>query len=131
MEPEIDYVPDPDLDIAIADGEALREALTEGPNSGRRERADQLRLVYARRKRPGHKWPAPRRAGTAAFAVFSGRSVSPMRHDGDDILVPRVPASYLRPVMTYASARSVRQSVSTWPLRMVFAGKHDNSISAG
>ena len=31
MEPEIDYVPDPDLDIAIADGEALREALTEGP----------------------------------------------------------------------------------------------------
>jgi len=31
MEPEIDYVPDPELDIAIADGEALREALTEGP----------------------------------------------------------------------------------------------------
>jgi len=31
MESEIDYVPDPELDIAIADGEALREALTEGP----------------------------------------------------------------------------------------------------
>lgn len=31
MEPEIDYVPDPELDLAIADGEALREALTEGP----------------------------------------------------------------------------------------------------
>ena len=31
IEPGIDYVPDPDLDIAIADGEALREALTEGP----------------------------------------------------------------------------------------------------
>ena len=34
-------------------------------------------------------------------------------------------------VMTYASARSVRQSVSTWPRRMVFAGRHDNSTSAG
>ena len=31
MEPEIDYVPDPELDLAIADGQALREALTEGP----------------------------------------------------------------------------------------------------
>ena len=31
MEPEIDYVPDPDLDAAIADGEALKKALTEGP----------------------------------------------------------------------------------------------------
>jgi rubredoxin len=30
-EPEIDYVPDPELDLAIADAEALREALTEGP----------------------------------------------------------------------------------------------------
>ena len=31
MEPEIDYVPDPELDLAIADGEALMCALTEGP----------------------------------------------------------------------------------------------------
>jgi len=31
MEPEIDYVPDPELDFAIADAEALWEALTEGP----------------------------------------------------------------------------------------------------
>ena len=31
MEPEVDYVPDPELDLAIADAEALREALTEGP----------------------------------------------------------------------------------------------------
>ena len=31
MEPEIDYVPDPELDLAIADGEALMAALTEGP----------------------------------------------------------------------------------------------------
>ena len=31
MEPEIDYVPDPDLDFAIADAKALWEALTEGP----------------------------------------------------------------------------------------------------
>ena len=31
MEPEIDYVPDPELDLAIADGEALMHALTEGP----------------------------------------------------------------------------------------------------
>ena len=31
MEPEIDYVPDPLLDFAIADAEALWEALTEGP----------------------------------------------------------------------------------------------------
>jgi hypothetical protein len=31
VEPEIDYVPDPELDLAIADAEALREALTEGP----------------------------------------------------------------------------------------------------
>jgi hypothetical protein len=31
-EPEIDYVPDPDLDAAIAEGEALKEALTKGPN---------------------------------------------------------------------------------------------------
>jgi rubredoxin len=30
-EPEIDYVPDPDLDLAITDAEALREALTDGP----------------------------------------------------------------------------------------------------
>ena len=30
MEPEIDYVPDPELDLAISDSEALREALTEG-----------------------------------------------------------------------------------------------------
>ena len=30
-EPQIDYVPDPELDLAIADAEALREALTEGP----------------------------------------------------------------------------------------------------
>ena len=31
MDPEIDYVPDSELDLAIADGEALREALTKGP----------------------------------------------------------------------------------------------------
>jgi hypothetical protein len=31
MEPEIDYVPDPELDLAIADGEALMCSLTEGP----------------------------------------------------------------------------------------------------
>ena len=31
VEPEIDYVPDPELDLAIADGEALMLALTEGP----------------------------------------------------------------------------------------------------
>jgi hypothetical protein len=31
MEPEVDYVPDPVLDLAIADGEALMEALTDGP----------------------------------------------------------------------------------------------------
>ena len=30
-EPEIDYVPDPDLELMIADAEALRSALTEGP----------------------------------------------------------------------------------------------------
>jgi hypothetical protein len=30
-ESETDYVPDPELDLAIADAEALREALTEGP----------------------------------------------------------------------------------------------------
>ena len=31
MEAEIDYVPDPDLELMIADAEALRAALTEGP----------------------------------------------------------------------------------------------------
>ena len=31
MEPEIDYVPDPDLELMIADAEALRTALAEGP----------------------------------------------------------------------------------------------------
>ena len=31
MEPEIDYAPDPDLELMIADAEALRAALTEGP----------------------------------------------------------------------------------------------------
>jgi len=31
MEPEIDYVPDPELDIAIADGAALMQALTGLP----------------------------------------------------------------------------------------------------
>ena len=31
IDPEIDYVPDPELDLAIADGEALMHALTEGP----------------------------------------------------------------------------------------------------
>ena len=31
MEPEIDYVPDPELDLAIADGAALMQALTELP----------------------------------------------------------------------------------------------------
>lgn len=31
MEPEIDYVPDPEIDLMIADAEALRAALTEGP----------------------------------------------------------------------------------------------------
>ena len=31
LEPEIDCVPDPVLDLAIADGEALMLALTEGP----------------------------------------------------------------------------------------------------
>jgi len=30
-EPETDYVPDPELDFAIADAEALRAALTSGP----------------------------------------------------------------------------------------------------
>jgi hypothetical protein len=32
IEPEIDYVPDPELDFAIADGEELMHALTEGPS---------------------------------------------------------------------------------------------------
>ena len=31
MEPEVDYVPDPDLELMIADAEALRASLTEGP----------------------------------------------------------------------------------------------------
>ena len=31
MEPEIDYVPDPDFELMIADAEALKAALTEGP----------------------------------------------------------------------------------------------------
>lgn len=31
MEPEIDYVSDPELDLAIADGAALMQALTELP----------------------------------------------------------------------------------------------------
>ena len=31
VEQEIDYVPDPELDLVIADGEALMHALTEGP----------------------------------------------------------------------------------------------------
>jgi len=31
MEPEIDYVSDPDLALMMADAEALRAALTEGP----------------------------------------------------------------------------------------------------
>ena len=31
MEPETDYVPDPDLELMIADAEALRTALREGP----------------------------------------------------------------------------------------------------
>jgi hypothetical protein len=31
LEPEIDYVPDPELDSAIADAEALMQSLTEGP----------------------------------------------------------------------------------------------------
>jgi hypothetical protein len=31
MEPEIAYVPDPELDFAIADAEGLMQALTEGP----------------------------------------------------------------------------------------------------
>jgi len=31
LEPGIDYVPDPELDLVIADGEALMHALTEGP----------------------------------------------------------------------------------------------------
>ena len=31
MEPEIEYLPDPDLELMIADAEALRAALTEGP----------------------------------------------------------------------------------------------------
>ena len=31
MEPEIDYVPDPDLELMITDAEALKAALTEGP----------------------------------------------------------------------------------------------------
>jgi hypothetical protein len=31
MEPEIDYVPDPELELAIADGAALMQALTELP----------------------------------------------------------------------------------------------------
>ncbi|MFN7998429.1 MAG: hypothetical protein U0Q18_32710 [Bryobacteraceae bacterium] len=31
MEPQIDYVPDPDLELIIADAEALKAALTEGP----------------------------------------------------------------------------------------------------
>ena len=31
LEPEIDYVPDPELDLAIADGAALMQALTELP----------------------------------------------------------------------------------------------------
>ena len=28
---EVDYIPDPELDLAIADGEVLMHALTEGP----------------------------------------------------------------------------------------------------
>ena len=31
LEPEIDCAPDPELDLVIADGEALMHALTEGP----------------------------------------------------------------------------------------------------
>jgi hypothetical protein len=31
MEPEIDYVPDPELELAITDGEALMQSLTEPP----------------------------------------------------------------------------------------------------
>ena len=31
VEPETDYVPDPDLDLIIADAEALIAVLTEGP----------------------------------------------------------------------------------------------------
>ena len=31
MESEVGYVPDPDLELMIADAEALRAALTEGP----------------------------------------------------------------------------------------------------
>ena len=31
MEPEIDYVPDPDLELVIADAQDLSAALTEGP----------------------------------------------------------------------------------------------------
>jgi len=31
VEPEIDYVPDPELDFAIADAEALMQSLREGP----------------------------------------------------------------------------------------------------
>jgi hypothetical protein len=31
VEPETVHAPDPELDLAIADAEALREALTEGP----------------------------------------------------------------------------------------------------
>jgi hypothetical protein len=31
VEQEIDYVPDPELDLVIADGEALMHALTDGP----------------------------------------------------------------------------------------------------
>jgi hypothetical protein len=31
MEPDIDYVPDPELDLAIADGAALMQALPNCP----------------------------------------------------------------------------------------------------
>ena len=31
MEPEIDYAPDPDLELMLVEAEALRAALTEGP----------------------------------------------------------------------------------------------------
>ena len=31
LEPEIDYIPDSELDLVIADGEALMHALTEAP----------------------------------------------------------------------------------------------------
>ena len=51
--------------------------------------------------------------------------------DGDDILVPRVPASYLSPGDDVCVNTSISPIREYSPRRMVFAGRHDNSTSVG